>query len=244
MAGVLRHTAGVTRVDEQGIFLEPPEEEGDDSITHAPDRPPVVKEHELEDAEQLDDDDHDEDGEAGARDFGHPTARTLTHVSLAPVQRQQARFVLRRYLERAEANQPRVHYSQGRRLTSLGAPPSSEFWTDCSGEAISGFYWADMWCAFKVKDPGGYGYIGWGNTGSILATNRRRRVPLHHRFFIGDMALFGSGYDHTKHVITCRKGGTEATSIWSSHGSERGPYSVRLHSRSDLLVVVRAESLA
>ena len=33
-------------------------------------------------------------------------------------------------------------------------------------------------------------------------------------------------------------------SVWTSHGSERGPYATRLNYRSDLLVVVRAESLA
>jgi hypothetical protein len=33
-------------------------------------------------------------------------------------------------------------------------------------------------------------------------------------------------------------------SVWTSHGSERGPYSVRLQYRSDLLVVVRSEALA
>jgi cell wall-associated NlpC family hydrolase len=165
--------------------------------------------------------------------------------SLAPSQRQQARYVIRRYLERAEANQPRIHYSQFRPLTSLGDPPNSEFTTDCSGLVISAFRWADIWSAgFKVKDPGGYAYSGWGFTGSILSTNRRRRVPLDHKFFIGDMALFGPSLSHTTHVTICRRGGSTMSSIWTSHGSERGPYATRLMYRRDLLLVVRAESLA
>ena len=110
---------------------------------------------------------------------------------MTPDQRQQARFMIRRYLERCEANQPDIHYSQFRPITSLGDPPNSEFTTDCSGHVISAFYWADMWCPFKVKSPGGYGYTGWGYTGSILAENRSRRVPLDRKFFVGDMALFG-----------------------------------------------------
>jgi hypothetical protein len=163
---------------------------------------------------------------------------------LTAEQRQQARYVMRRYLERAEANQPRIHYSQARPLTSLGDPPGSVFTTDCSGLTISAFYWADLWCAFPVKDPGGYHYSGWGYTGSILETNRRRRVPLDHKFFIGDMALYGHSLTHTTHVTICRRGGNTMTSVWTSHGSERGPYATRLLYRSDLLVVVRSESLA
>lgn len=163
---------------------------------------------------------------------------------MTPEQRQQARFVIRRYLERAENNKNDIHYSQFRPLTSLGDPPSSEFSTDCSGLTISAFYWADLWCAFKVKDPGGYAYTGSGNTGSILATNRTRRVPLDRKFFIGDMALYGPSLSHTSHVTICRQGGTYMQSVWTSHGSELGPYSTRISYRPDLLVVVRSEALA
>jgi hypothetical protein len=165
-------------------------------------------------------------------------------MSMTSEQRQQARYIIRRYLERAEANQPDIHYSQFRPLTSLGDPPSSEFTTDCSGLVISAFYWADLWCAFKVKDPGGYGYTGWGYTGSILATNKTRRVPTDRKFFIGDMALYGPSLSRTTHVTICRKGGATMDSIWTSHGSERGPYPTRLHYRNDLLLVVRSEALA
>lgn len=155
--------------------------------------------------------------------------------------RKAIRYVIRRYLEKAEANQPDIHYSQWR-PTSL-RPPTAEFSTDCSGLVINAFHWADMWLPYLVKDPGGYAYTGIGNTTTILSTNRRRRVPLDHKFFVGDMALFGS-WSKTKHVTICRKNGDVNTSIWTSHGSERGPYATRLKYRSDLVCVVRAESLA
>ena len=97
---------------------------------------------------------------------------------------------------------------------------------------------------FQVKDPGGYGYSGWGFTGSILATNRRRRVPLDRKFFIGDMALYGPSLSNTRHVTMCRRNGDYMSSVWTSHGHEPGPYATRLGYRGDLLVVVRSESLA
>ena len=159
-------------------------------------------------------------------------------------QRKHIRTILRVYLEKAEANQPDIHYSQHRPLLSLGKPPSSSSMvTDCSGLVISASYWADIWLPLSYKDPGGYHYSGWGNTGSILATNHKRRVPLDHKFFVGDMALYGS-WNKTKHVTICRKNGDTQSSVWTSHGSERGPYACRLLYRNDLVAVFRAEQLA
>ncbi len=163
---------------------------------------------------------------------------------MTPERRAATRTMIRRYLERTEATAGTKHYSQFRPLTSLGDPPSTEFTTDCSGLVISAFKWADMWLPWLVKDPGGYGYSGWGYTGSILATNKNRRVPLDRKFFVGDMALYGPSFGHTTHVTICRRNGDAMSSIWTSHGSERGPYATRLRYRSDLLCVVRSESLA
>lgn len=158
-------------------------------------------------------------------------------------QRKFIRTVLKRYLEKAEANKYDIYYSQYRPLTSLGDPPSSDFTTDCSGLVISAYRWSDIWLPPVVKDPGGFGYTGWGNTTSILSTNRKRRVPLDRKFFVGDMALYGS-WAKTKHVTICRKNGDAGSSIWTSHGSSAGPYATRLHYRSDLVCVLRAEVLA
>lgn len=159
-------------------------------------------------------------------------------------QRKHIRTIIRRYLERAEANKGDIHYSQHRPLTSLGKSPDSEFTTDCSGLAISAFRWADIWLPYTVKDPGGYGYRGWGWTGSILETNKNRRVPLDRKFFVGDMALYGRSLGATSHVVICRRNGDTMSSVWTSHGNEAGPYPVRLLYRSDLLLVVRSEALA
>lgn len=163
---------------------------------------------------------------------------------MTPDQRKQARYVIRRYLEQAEANRAHIHYSQGRPLTSLGNSPNSTFWTDCSGLVISAFYWGEIWTPYTVKDPSGLGYTGYGNTDSLLATNKSRRVPLDHRLYIGDIALYGTSLSHTTHTTICRKGGDANSSVWTSHGSEAGPYSVKLRYRSDFLVVVRSQALA
>jgi hypothetical protein len=166
-------------------------------------------------------------------------------MSLTPDQRKAVRTIIGNYLTQCEANRSRIHYSQFRPLTALGDDPKRGFTTDCSGLVICAFYRAELFTKnYRVKDPGGYAYSGWGYTGSILATNKSRRVPLDRKFFIGDMALFGRHLGATSHVTICRRGGGTMDSIWTSHGSESGPVPTRLRYRSDLLCVVRAESLA
>ena len=111
---------------------------------------------------------------------------------MTPDQRKHTRFIIRRYLERCEVAKPQIHYSQHRPITSYGDSPERGFTTDCSGLVCSAYYAADLVCPLPVKNPGGYPYAmrqGW--TGSILAENRTRRVPPDHKYFIGDMALFG-----------------------------------------------------
>ena len=164
-------------------------------------------------------------------------------MSLSPTEKKVARDLIRRYCERSEANSREIHYSQARPMTHLGDSPDSEFWADCSGHTVGAFKWADQYTVFKVRDPGGWNYTGIGNTTTILSTNRKHRVPLDRKFFVGDMALYGPHLGWTKHVVICRKNGDANTSVWTSHGSELGPYPVKLHYRSDLLIVVRAESL-
>lgn len=165
-------------------------------------------------------------------------------AKLTPTQKEAVRFFIRRYCERAEANRRRIHYSQFRPMNHLGRSPDSEFTADCSGFATSAFRWADIFMKFLVRDPNGMGYLGYGYTGTLLGYNYRRRIPLDRKFFIGDMAIYGSSFSRTKHVVICRRNGRASTAIWTSHGSEAGPYPVRLHYRSDLLVVVRSPDLA
>jgi hypothetical protein len=163
---------------------------------------------------------------------------------LTPDMKKKARGFIQRYCERAERTEPTKHYSQARPMTHLGLAPNIEWTADCSGYATGAFRWADKQAGFDVGDPNGLGYTGYGYTGTLYAENRRRRVPLDRKFFVGDMALYGPSLSRTAHVTICRKNGTAATAVWSSHGSERGPYPVRLRYRADLLCVVRSEALA
>ena len=164
-------------------------------------------------------------------------------MGLTPTQKEATRFPIRRYCERAEANRPDIHYAQFRPMNHLGKSPSSEFTADCSGFVTGAFRWADLYTKFAVNDPNGNNYSGYGWTGTLLSHNRKHRIPLNHKFFIGDMAIYAPSLSDTRHVVICRKNGNTQTSIWTSHGSEGGPYSVYLHYRNDLLVVVRSSDL-
>lgn len=163
---------------------------------------------------------------------------------LKPDQRQAARAIIRRYLEKAEANKADIHYSQARPMTHLGRSPNLELTLDCSGLVTGAFAWADKFTDFKIIDPNGqqFNYNGYGYTGTLLAANAKRRVS--GRYMVGDIALYGTSLGNTTHTCICRRGGDASDAIWTSHGSEAGPYAVRLRYRSDLLVVVRGASLA
>jgi cell wall-associated NlpC family hydrolase len=164
-------------------------------------------------------------------------------MPLTPDQKEAARFLIRRYCERAEDTRSTKHYSQNRPMNHLGRSPSSPWTADCSGYVTGAFRWADLQLKASIDDPNGLHYNGFGFTGTLLANNRKGRVPLDHKFYIGDMALFGPSLSNTTHVILCRRNGKSMTALWSSHGSELGPYPVYLSYRPDLLCVVRAEDL-
>jgi hypothetical protein len=164
-------------------------------------------------------------------------------MPLNPNQKEAARDLIRRYCERAEDNRGDIHYSQARPMTHLGDSPSSEFTADCSGYATSAFYWADKHTKYKINDPNGLKYSGWGFTGTLLSHNRNGRVPLDRKFYVGDMCIYGSSFSNTVHVVICRKNGDRKESVWSSHGSELGPYPVYMDYRPDILIVVRTLDL-
>ena len=163
---------------------------------------------------------------------------------LSPTEKSIARDLIRRYCERCENARWSKHYSQNRPMGHLGLSPTLEWSADCSGYVTGAFFWADKYTTFKVQDPNGMGYNKYGYTGTLLAHNKNHNVPLSRDFFfVGDMALFGTSFWNTTHVTMCRKNGDANRSIWSSFGREAGPEPTRLHYRSDLLVVVRSESL-
>lgn len=167
-------------------------------------------------------------------------------MPLKPSQKETARDLIATYLRRCEETRTKKHYSQARPMTHLGKPPSAEWTADCSGYATSAFRWADLAMSIKVNDPNGplYNYNGYGYTGTLLANNKTRRIPLDRKFFVGDLALYGPSLSNTTHVCICRRNGEAMTALWSSHGNERGPYPVYLMYRRDLLCVVRTADLA
>lgn len=166
-------------------------------------------------------------------------------MALLPNEKLSARFFMRRYMERAEDNRADIHYQQFRPMNHLGKSPSAQWTADCSAFVTGVFRWADIQLPFKIHDPNGpkFNYNGYGFTGTLLAQNRDGRVPFDRKFFIGDMALYGPSLSNTKHVAICRKDGDVSSAIWTSHGSELGPYPVYLHYRPDCLIVVRALDL-
>lgn len=161
---------------------------------------------------------------------------------LTPTEKKQARSLMASYLLRATRTNASKHYSQRRPMTHLFQSPDQEWTADCSGYVTGAFAWAERFTKFTVEDPNGLGYTGWGFTGTLLSHNFRHQVPEGRTYFVGDIALYGPA-SRTKHTVICRKGGNASTSVWSSHGSEAGPYDVRLHYRPDYLCVVRAWSL-
>lgn len=199
----------------------PPHPEGNDSL-HSPGFVGLV---------------HD-DEQFLARGLMSATARR----PLTPNEKRAVRQSIARYCERCENAKASIHYSQARPMTHLGVPPERGFTADCSGHSTGCFYWAREKTGLPVEDPNGLSFNRTGYTGTLLAANRDRQVPFDRVFFVGDLALYGT-WARTTHVVTCRKGGRAAEAVWTSHGSEAGPYAVRLRYRSDLLCVLRPWSL-
>jgi hypothetical protein len=134
---------------------------------------------------------------------------------------------LAEYLRVSIENEPKWHYRQYRPMI-LGVPPNVEQDADCSSQATQAYYFAG------APDPNHEAFSGYGYTGTLI-NNPQVSEP----FEIGDLGIYGPSRGATSHVVTCFQDGNSSTAIWCSHGSERAPYPVRLHYRSDLLTVVR-----
>ena len=163
---------------------------------------------------------------------------------LSPSEKQDARRLLAKFLSQSERFAGRIHYSQ-RRPFRKQVYPDQGYSGDCSSYATQAFYYAwDYLDGVPLLDPNGpIEYDGYGWTGTLLSTNRRHRVPLDHKFFVGDIAIFGPDAGDTRHATVCRKNGVEADAIFSSHGTESGPVPTRLRYRRDLIGVYRPVSL-
>lgn len=108
-----------------------------------------------------------------------------------------------------------VHYTQdGRRMTDFAPPPNVPNWTDCSGY--------DTW-TFKsghAPDPNGFGYNGYGYTGTMLENGRQIASPVP-----GCLVFYGHPVSHVALYI--------GNGRVISHGSEAGPLLLEVHYRSD-----------
>lgn len=150
----------------------------------------------------------------------------------------RARDELALYLRDCEQNASRIHYRQQRPMTSLGDDPGSGFYGDCSELVVAACFWARLKSDVHIPDPSGYGYAGYGNSDSLYQQNRWRSLPWGGSFETGDIAIYGPAF-RTRHVTICRAAGSAATAIFTSHGSEAGPFATRVRYRSDLLAIVR-----
>lgn len=178
-----------------------------------------------------------------------PTARYLESVTagtpggLTPNEKRAARRLLKKFLELSETYKSKIHYTQARPFKPY-VYPDVGYRGDCSSYVTQAFAYAyDILDGVPLLDPNGVvHYDGYGYTGTLLATNHGHRVPMDRKFYIGDLAIYGS-YWNTKHVTVCRANGYEADAVWSSHGSEVGPRAEKLHYRGDLVGVYRPTSL-
>ena len=163
---------------------------------------------------------------------------------MTPTQKQKFRAKLAEWCAAARANEPRVHYSQQRpfRFYGLHAIGHDFCVLDCSGFVGSAFHYASIETTF-ARDPLDEHYSGYGNTGTAETYLRAhgKKVTEANGYLVGDIARWGIG-NHA-HMAVCSKAGTAKLAEWTSHGSEAGPWVVRLGYRSDLVGVWRHPGL-
>ena len=151
---------------------------------------------------------------------------------ITPIQRAQCQAVIARGCRLMLASPDAVHYTMdsrrwsgikdGRRISRREFPRYS----DCSSSST----WL-LWNALRV-------HLGWGDvvnganwqggyTGTMLSHGRAVRE---HAVQVGDCAFYGAPGSTGSHVVVCLGGGAAF-----SHGSEKGPFKLGLHYRSDLM---------
>jgi hypothetical protein len=109
-------------------------------------------------------------------------------------------------------NKARIHYQQKRPIDGIHQRHKLPLNTDCSGFVTLCYKWAG------APDPNGNGYNGAGYTGTLEA--HMRHIP-QSRLRPGDLCLWKG-----KHVSLVIQTGADPLLV--SHGSEKGPYAIRL----------------
>lgn len=133
---------------------------------------------------------------------------------------------LARLMDYTYRHRARIHYLQRRPMRSAAMhswhlleqkiqSPAGVSW-DCS-EGVT------VLCHIAgLEDPNGFGYDGWGNTGTMLHYLEHYSNP--RRAKVGALVVFGPG--RGDHVCMVRQPGPNPL-LWS-HGMERGPIWIRL----------------
>ena len=145
------------------------------------------------------------------------------------------RGAIAEFCMKAEANEPRWHYSQNRPVRLGVNPSASSVTSDCSGIIIQAYDFAKRKTGLDVPDPAKQRWSGYGNT-DLFEDDHPRVTDGDYQ--VGDLAHYHG------HVTICRKAGDATTALWTSHGQESGPESHSLHYRSDFRFVVRPPVLS
>jgi hypothetical protein len=142
---------------------------------------------------------------------------------LTPTQKKQVRDAMVVYCLSAEKYRMNRGYSQRRPVIGYGLVASADQLDDCSGFVSKVLYKAMQVTEIHLADPLGYHFAGWGNTES-MQTFLTHQAPLD-KYRVGDMALWGPNSWDTTHTAICRKSGSRATAIFTSHGHQSWRFS-------------------
>ncbi len=150
-------------------------------------------------------------------------AKAEKRISILRERRQAHQSHLRQdvcaYAGWGVSNEPSIHYAQSRPIDGLTGSNQKTLplYTDCSGFVTKAYKYAG------APDPNGFGYNGYGYTGTILTACQHISQGSAKR---GDLVVFGS-YPGT-HVVVLTEDGSSSDPYVVSHGQEAGPLHTRL----------------
>jgi hypothetical protein len=113
-------------------------------------------------------------------------------------------------------NSANIHYAQVRPMDHLHRPKLLPWTTDCSEFVTSLYSWVG------APDPNGFGYNGYGYTGSMLYSGQTIAM---YQCKPGDVVIWGYFPGHHTAMIVDMSNSSDP--IIASHGSERGPLWMR-----------------
>lgn len=116
----------------------------------------------------------------------------------------------------AVAHTSEIHFQETRPIPVGDLPGTLPLTTDCSGSTTLFARWA------QAPDPNGRGYDGSGSTVAMLAHLRRIRPA---QAKAGDLIVF-DGPPERQHVVVIVETGDDP--LVASHGTEQGPFTLRL----------------